>query len=104
MAMSLSAREQQELASIEDRLASSDPKLASLLAMFGRLASGEDMPMRDKVRMLGRRASPGRHRYQKRARRTGASRLVRGVCRRPGWPWIALCVLVSVGLIAAALV
>ena len=39
--MSLSASEQQVLDSIEAALTSSDPKLASLLAIFARLASGE---------------------------------------------------------------
>ena len=40
--MSLSASEQQALDSIEATLTSSDPKLASLLAIFARLASGEE--------------------------------------------------------------
>jgi hypothetical protein len=48
--MSLSAREQQALNSIEVRLADSDPKLASLLATFTRLVSGEKMPVREKIR------------------------------------------------------
>ena len=38
--MSLSASEQQALDSIEATLTSSDPKLASLLTIFARLASG----------------------------------------------------------------
>ena len=45
--MSLSASEQQALDSIEATLTSSDPKLASLLAIFTRLASGEEMPVRE---------------------------------------------------------
>src|SRR5262245_15269684 len=48
--MSLSAWEQQALDSIEDELAGSDPKLASLLATFARHASGEEMPVREKIR------------------------------------------------------
>jgi hypothetical protein len=47
--MSLSAWEQQALDSIEDELAGSDPKLASLLATFARHASGEQMPVREKI-------------------------------------------------------
>jgi len=47
--MSLSAREQQALDSIGDELAGADPKLASLLATFARLASGEEMPVREKI-------------------------------------------------------
>src|SRR5215813_5122443 len=48
--MSISPKEQQALASIEDGLAGSDPKLASLLATFTRLASDEKMPVREKIR------------------------------------------------------
>lgn len=48
--MSLSAREQQALDSITDRLAGSDPELAALLTGFTRLASGEEMPPREKIR------------------------------------------------------
>ena len=47
--MSLSAREQQALDSIEDELAGSDPKLAWLLATFARHASGEELPVREKI-------------------------------------------------------
>ena len=39
--MSLSAGEQQALDSIEATLTSSDPKLASLLAIFARLRRGD---------------------------------------------------------------
>ena len=47
--MSLSAWEQQALDCIEDELAGSDPKLASLLATFARHASGEELPVREKI-------------------------------------------------------
>lgn len=57
--MSLSAREQQALDFIEDRLAGSDPGLASLLATFARLTSDEDMPVREKMRAAGRRDNHG---------------------------------------------
>jgi hypothetical protein len=50
--MSLSAREQQALESIEDGLAESDPGLASRLGMFSRLASGEEMPERDEIQPI----------------------------------------------------
>ena len=49
--MSLSASEQQALESIEATLTSSDPKLASMLAIFARLAPGEEMPVRERVRI-----------------------------------------------------
>ena len=47
-AMSLSAREQQALDSIKSGLAGSDPELAALLSAFTRLASGEEMPDRER--------------------------------------------------------
>jgi hypothetical protein len=63
--MSLSAWEQQALDSIEDELAGADPKLASLLATFARLASGEEMPVREKIRKQSLRRGnvrrPARH-------------------------------------------
>jgi hypothetical protein len=49
--MSLSAHEQQALDGIAAGLAHSDPRLASLLATFSKLASGEEMPAREKVRV-----------------------------------------------------
>jgi len=49
--MSLSASKQQALDSIEATLTSSDPKLAALLAIFARLAPGEEMPVRERVRI-----------------------------------------------------
>ncbi len=54
--MSLSKWELQALGSIEEGLLGSDPELASLLAMFRRLASGEEMPTREKI------WAPRRHR------------------------------------------
>ena len=54
--MSLSAWEQDALDSIKDRLASSDPALVARLAIFARLASGEEMPAREKIQVVSRRA------------------------------------------------
>ena len=47
--MSLSRREQDALDSIQDGLASSDPTLVARLTIFARLASGEEMPAREKI-------------------------------------------------------
>jgi hypothetical protein len=47
--MSLSAWEQQALDSIKDGLAGSDPQLAAMLTTFARLASAEDMPVRETI-------------------------------------------------------
>ena len=50
--MSLSAWEQDALNSIKVGLADSDPALAARLAMFTRLASAEDMPVREKIQAV----------------------------------------------------
>ena len=54
--MSLSAWEQQALHSIKEGLAGSDPMLVARLTIFTRLASGEKMPAREKIRVGSRRA------------------------------------------------
>jgi hypothetical protein len=54
--MSLSTREQQALDSIKDDLASCEPALAARLTIFTRLASGEEMPAREKIHVGSRRA------------------------------------------------
>jgi hypothetical protein len=76
--MSLNARERQALDSIERSLAGSDPELASLLAMFAQLASGEEMPVREKIRVFGRRPA---YRLYRRGRHSRPGK-VRGVFRR----------------------
>jgi hypothetical protein len=104
--MSLSAREQHALDSIETALTASDPDLAVLLATFGRLTSGEEMPGREKI--LGRRwwHRPRRRRWRRGLRRglRCAWGLVRRTWRRLGWPrtGLLLWIVVSVGLIMLA--
>ena len=44
--MSITEPETQALGSIADGLAGADPRLASMLAIFSRLAAGEEMPAR----------------------------------------------------------
>jgi len=88
--MSLSAREQQALDVIAERIAGSDPGLASRMATFTRLTAGEDMPLREKILAV---------------RRTDTRHLLR-LKRRPG-PGIqrtALLVwlVIVVGLVAVA--
>ena len=91
--MSLSAREQQALDSIEEELAGSDPKLASLLATFARHASGEEMPVREEI------PSPA-------LRRGNARRAARRLFPRLGLPqtMLLLWLTATVALIAIALV
>jgi hypothetical protein len=99
--MSLSGREQQALDSIKDRLAGSDPGLAALLATFTRLASGEEMPVREEIPRAARRSRrKGRH-----PRRGTMSRPVRWVYQHLGFQAIAmlLWLLITVTLIASAL-
>jgi hypothetical protein len=100
--MSLSAREKQALDSIEGGLAGSAPELASLLATFSRLAAGEEMPERAKVRAL----QP--HRPRRRLPRPGGGKLPPDARRlrldwQRAWP-LALWLVVSLGMIAVALV
>jgi len=100
--MSLSAWEKQALDSIEGELAGSAAELASLLATFSRLAAGEEMPERAKVRAL----QP--HRPRRRLRRPGGGKLHRDarrlrLGRQRAWP-LALWLVVSLGMIAVALV
>ena len=53
--MSLSAKDRQVLGSIQDQITGSDSQLASLMTMFTRLASGEEMPALEEIRAGGRR-------------------------------------------------
>ena len=62
--MSLSTWEQRALDSIKDGLADSDPRLVTLLTTFTRLTSGEEMPVREKIRVT----SPRTIRYARRKR------------------------------------
>jgi hypothetical protein len=64
--MSLNEPKMQDLGWIENGLADSDPRLASMLNIFSRLAAGEEMPVREKIRL--RRGRPAAHRLR-RARR-----------------------------------
>jgi hypothetical protein len=103
--MSLSAWEKQALGSIADRLARSDPRLASLLATFTRLTSGEQMPARKKIQVIRRRAAYRTHRN----RSPQWGKVPRQACsagRRLGQQRAALllCFLIFAGLIAVAVV
>jgi hypothetical protein len=64
--MSFTEPDTQAQGAIADGLAGSDPRLASMLTIFSRLAAGEEMPTREKTR--ARRGRPAAHR-PRRARR-----------------------------------
>jgi hypothetical protein len=88
--MSLNEPQRQALGSIDDGLASSDPRLASMLNIFSRLAAGEEMPVGEKIRVPPGQSLPqARRRYP-----------------RLGWQqaMLLLWVVISAGLLAVALV
>lgn len=88
--MSLSTWEQQALASITDRLAGSDPELASLLGAFSRHASGEEMPAGERIRPGSRRAIWRPRGHRRHLRRGTVPRPASRVCRRPGFALAAV--------------
>jgi hypothetical protein len=100
--MSLSPREELTLAAIEAELSRSAPGLATLLAIFTRLAASEDMSAREKIRSA---RGPGvRHPDVGRSRRAaGWPRRVSGHLR-VSWQLAALPVwlAVTVGMITTA--
>jgi hypothetical protein len=93
---SLSTQEQQALDSIMDDLAGCDPALVARLAIFTRLASGEEMPARERVQAGSRR---------KVRRSRSGPRLTRRPHQRLGLPQAAmlLWLVITVALIAIAL-
>ena len=97
--MSFTELERQALGSIADGLAGADPRLASMLAIFSRLAAGEEMPAREKTRV--RRGRPG----FLRPRRGTAFPHARRRYARLGWPraMLVLGAVVSAALLTAAL-
>ncbi len=89
--------ERQALHSIQSVLGHTDPKLASLLATFSRLASSEAMPAHERVR------SPLRHPpYRRRSRRRRGKALYRG--RRLQRAAVLTWLLTSVTLITVAVI
>src|SRR5262249_60412694 len=106
MMMSLTQPHRQAPGSIADGLAGADPRLASMLTIFSRLAAGEEMPAREKTR--ARRGRPAAHR-RRRARRHPRGGMAfpqpRRVYARPGWQqgMLVLGAVISAALLTAAL-
>src|SRR5262249_2410518 len=71
--MSLTEPETQALGCIADGLAGSDPRLASMLTIFSRLAAGEEMPAREKTRVRRGRPAVLRPRRARRHPRRGTA-------------------------------
>jgi hypothetical protein len=100
--MSLGARDERVLDSIGARLARSDPRLAGLLGIFGRLAAGEDMPQREQIRARARWVPAVRHR-RRGSRRRGQGPARRGLARAvPVRVMLALGLFLTVCLISVA--
>lgn len=99
--MSPDAWEQQALDSIGDGLADSDPGLAKLLTTFTSLASGEKMPVREKLRARSLRAIHRSRRRRRHSRRVPGRWFGRGL----GVERVALVLwlLITVGLITTGL-
>jgi hypothetical protein len=102
---SLSAWEQQALDSLRDGLATSDPTLVARLTMFARLASGEEMPAREKIRVGSRRIVRRSRLKPGDPRRDEAARPARRTYQRPGLQgaMLLLWLVTAFALIAVAL-
>ena len=104
--MSLTEPKTQALGSIADGLAGSDPRLASMLTIFSRLAAGEDMPVRQKTRVRrGRPAARRPRRARRHPRRGIAFPQPRRRYPRLGWPpaLLVLGAVICAALLTAAL-
>src|SRR5215469_9482817 len=104
--MSLTEPETQALGSIADGLAGSDPRLASMLTIFSRLAAGEEMPVREKTRVRRGRLAAHRPRRTRRYPRRGiAFQQARRRYPRLGWQsaLLVLWAVISAALLAAVL-
>ena len=94
----MSAAEQRTLSYVADELAASDPKLASMLQVFNRLASDEEMPPR-------RRAGGSQQEVGdlRRTRRCTRKRRLRRRSVNVVWP-VLTWILLTVALITVAVV
>ena len=97
--MSLNAAEQRTLSCIADELADSAPKLTSMLTVFNRLTSGEEMPDH---RQPGETGKDERHRSHAPRRRSGARR-PRSHIRKRVWPITALALTVITAIVVTVL-
>jgi len=84
--VSVSERERQALSCIEHDLAGSAPSLVSMLGIFSRLTSGEEMPADERIRIQRGRPAAYRPRRARRHPRRGTSfPQQRRLHARPGW-------------------
>ena len=104
--MSLTEPDRQALGTIEHGLAGSDPRLASMLTIFSRLAAGEEMPAREKIRV--RRGRPAAHRPRRNWRHPRPGKALpqaRRLDPRLGWQqaMVLLWAVISAALLTVAL-
>jgi hypothetical protein len=91
--MSPAGWEHQALESIQSALGHTDPKLASLLATFSRLASSDEMPTHEKVPSALRHPP---HRRRSRPRRAKAPYRHRGLQRAMILTWLITSIAVII--------
>ena len=105
--MSLTEPETQALGAIAHGLTGSDPRLASMLTIFSRLAAGEEMPASEKIPVRrGRPAALRPRRTRRRPRRGTAFPQPRRLYPRLGrqQAMLFLWAVISAGLLAVVLV
>ncbi len=85
MMMSLTELENQALGAIADGQAGSDPRLASMLNIFTRLAADEEMPAREKTRVRRGRPPARPRRARRHPRRGTVFPQARRLYARLGW-------------------
>lgn len=94
--MSLNAHERHALARIEEELAGADPRFAATLSAFSRMADGEAMPERERIREA-RRSVMGPAVCGVRPGQPGSYKLVY-------WAAVAVAVCLTIAVISFALV
>jgi hypothetical protein len=105
MMMSLHEPQRQALGAIADGQAGSDPRLASMLNIFTRLAADEEMPAREKTRVRRGRPPARPRRARRHPRRGTVFPQARRLYARLGWQqaMLLLWAVTSAGLLALAL-
>jgi hypothetical protein len=105
MMMSLNEPQRQALGAIADGQAGSDPRLASMLNIFSRLAADAEMPAREKIRVRRGRPPARPRRARRHPRRGTVFPQARRLYARLGWQqaMLLLWAVTSAGLLALAL-
>ena len=104
--MSQNEPEMQDLGGLKEGLAGSDPRLASMLNIFSRLAAGEEMPAGENIRVRRGRPAARRPRRARRHPRGIALPQARRLYPRLGLQqaMLLLWVVITAAVLAVALV